>query len=146
VATLYIGGTFDLLHPGHIHMFRTCAKLGKVVVSLNTDEFTERYKKRRPVQTLPERAKVVQAVKWVGEVVINTGDEDSRPAILEVMPDFIVHGSDWIGEDLYRQMGLDREFLQKYGIAMLYLDLVPDMSTTVLRRRIDHGEQAGSRH
>ena len=47
--TVYTGGTFDLLHAGHVKFLRRCAEFGRVVVALNTDEFVEQYKGRKPI-------------------------------------------------------------------------------------------------
>jgi len=47
---VYTGGTFDLFHPGHVNFLKNCKKIGDyVIVSLNTDEFIERYKKSKPI-------------------------------------------------------------------------------------------------
>ena len=52
---VYTGGTFDLLHSGHIRFLKACRRLvgadGEVVVSLNTDAFIEAYKGKPPVIT-----------------------------------------------------------------------------------------------
>ncbi len=139
---LYIGGTFDLIHPGHVNLLERCDSLGRVTVSLNRDEFAARYK-RPPVQDLDQRIAVMRSIKFVTEVVVNVGDEDSRPAILQSNADFVVHGSDWTGEALFKQMGFDLDWLIDHGISMLYLDVVPDLSTTALIKRIKEGESSG---
>ena len=51
--TVYTGGTFDLFHSGHVQFLRRCADLGRVVVSLNTDEFVKSYKPYPPHLQLP---------------------------------------------------------------------------------------------
>lgn len=71
--------------------------------------------------SLEERTTLLSEFKSVSQVVVNTGGLDSRPAIREVMPDFIVHGDDWTGEALMKQMNLTRDFLDQYGIEMLYV-------------------------
>ena len=86
---VYTGGTFDLLHAGHIAFLRRCAELGRVVVSLNTDEFISAYKGRPPVMSYSEREAVLLGCRYVDEVVPNRGGADSRIAIEDVEPDLI---------------------------------------------------------
>jgi len=49
MGLIYTGGTFDLFHAGHVEFLRRCSDLGRVLVSLNTDEFIEEYKGKPPV-------------------------------------------------------------------------------------------------
>jgi len=73
--------------------------------------------------------------RWVDSVSINHGDEDSKPAILQVKPRYIAHGDDWDGESLMEQMGLTREFLHENNISMLYVPYTQGISTTDLIAR-----------
>lgn len=134
MAIIYVSGTFDLLHSGHINLFKSASKLGRVIVSLNRDAFVERYKHVTPTMPLKERIAVIRELKCVSAVVINTGDEDSTQAILEVQPDFILHGDDWTGEALMKQMNLTAEFLEGNNIKLLYLPYTQDISSTKLRK------------
>ena len=37
--TVFVNGTFDILHPGHIQLFKVARSLGeKVIVATDTDE------------------------------------------------------------------------------------------------------------
>lgn len=131
----YIGGTFDLLHPGHINLFRAAKEIAEtVIVSLNRDEFASRYK-RPPVMNLEERIVMVGSCRYVDEVVINEGDEDSKVAIAKCRPDVILHGDDWTGESLMKQMSLTPEFLSEYGITMDYLPYTKGVSSTEILKR-----------
>lgn len=133
---IYIGGTFDLLHHGHIELLKTAKKMADIViVSLNTDEFNAQYKGKRPIMNLEERIAVVSACKYVDRVDVNDGGADSRPAILRNKPDFILHGDDWVGESFMKQLGIDEEFLKKNKIKLKYMPLVTGISSTELRKR-----------
>jgi glycerol-3-phosphate cytidylyltransferase len=132
----YIGGTFDLFHTGHTRLLREAKKVfDEVVVSLNTDEFATRYK-RVPVMTLLERAEVLQSCRYVDRVIVNIGDENSAPAILISGANYIVHGSDWQGDSLLKQMGIDQLWLERNGIELLYLPHTPGISTTQIIERL----------
>lgn len=136
---VYLGGTFDLLHPGHISLFRAARMIagpsGLVVVALNRDEFVERYKGHRPVMAYEDRETVLRALRDVDGVICNTGDEDSRPAIGSLRPQYIVVGDDWRTKDYHRQMGFSAEWLVEMGIEIVYVPLVPQRSSTGLRKR-----------
>jgi cytidyltransferase-like protein len=132
---VYVGGTFDLLHPGHVRLLSRAADLGEVWVSLNTDEFVERYKGSRPVMTLDERRTMLVALSCVHSVTVNTGDEDSRPAIDLVAPSYIVHGDDWTGDGYLAQLGIDRWFLTARGIGLVFFPYTDGVSTSDLIKR-----------
>ena len=133
---IYTGGTFDLFHAGHVELLRRCAELGSVVVSLNTDEFIETYKGRKPVISYEERAKVLDACRYVDRVVPNIGGNDSRLAIDLVKPDLVVIGSDWAQRDYYAQMGFTQEWLDERGIGLAYLPYTKGISTTDIKTRM----------
>lgn len=137
---VYIGGTFDLFHVGHVRLLYNASLYGDVVVALNTDDFAERYK-RRPIMTLEERLAVVQACRWVEHVDVNEGGEDSSAAILRVGPEYIVHGDDWKGEALLVQLGITEQFLADHEIRMLYLPYTSEISTSEVIERCRSSSQ-----
>lgn len=140
---IYVGGTFDLFHIGHLELLREAAKFGKVVVALNSDAFVERYKGKKPIMSLYERAELVGSCKFVHSVIENIGNEDSTKTIenlesgsggnLKVIA--IVHGDDWIGDALYKQMGITHEWLHKKMISMIYVPRTTGISTTKIKER-----------
>lgn len=131
-------GTFDLMHPGHVGLFKRCRELagtGTVTVAINSDEFIQQYKGHPPILTYTERATLVAAVRYVDEVVQNTGFW--QPALIEACsPDMIVIGSDWATKDYYRQLGITQGFLDNRDIAMCYVPRSGDWSTTELKGRL----------
>lgn len=135
-SRFYIGGTFDLTHAGHYELFRKLKVVfgGRVIVSLNTDAFAARYK-RKPILTLKERARAVGACKWVDDVITNWGDENSKPAILLSGATHIVHGNDWPPDDLKRQMGLTDAWLTDHGIDLLLVPYTQGISTSQVIER-----------
>lgn len=137
---VYNGGTFDGLHVGHLYVFRQMRALagadGEVVVGLNTDAFVERFKGHPTIQKLEERMEIVAALRLVDRVMVNTGDEDSRPVLDAVMPDVIAVGHDWYSADDSRycaQMGFTPDWLAERGIRLHYMRFLPGHSSTRLR-------------
>lgn len=137
---VYTGGTFDLLHPGHINFLYHCKKIagdcGRVIVSLNTDEFIESYKRKKPVMSFDERKAVLLGLRWVDQVIPNVGGADSKPAIEQVTPDFVVIGDDWAKKDYYAQMQFSQAWLDDNDITLLYVPYTQGISTTEIKRRI----------
>lgn len=140
MSIVYTGGTFDLFHSGHVNLLRQCKEIatpdGSVVVSLNTDEFILEYKGKLPVCSYEERATVLEACRYVDRVIPNVGGADSKIAILQVNPDYIVIGSDWEKRDYYAQMQFSREWLSERDIVLKYVPYTENISTTDLKRRV----------
>ena len=132
---VYVGGTFDLLHPGHIRLLQRAAEIGDVWVSLNTDEFATRYK-RKPIMSYEERKTMLMATKWVTHVIKNEGDEDSKPAILTVKPRFLIHGDDWTGTNYLDQLGVTQDWLNENRIGLVYLPYTKGISSSDIEQRI----------
>lgn len=133
---VYIGGTFDLFHAGHVRLLSRASEIGPVTVSLNRDEFARDYKRRLPVMSLPERFEVVASCMFVDHVMVNDGDADSRPAILASDAKVIVHGDDWEHDGLLHQLGVTSDWLYDHGIALRLLPSTPSVSTTEILNRI----------
>lgn len=133
---VYTGGTFDLIHSGHVRFLRACADLGEVTVALNTDEFIAKYKGNPPVMSYDERAAVLREFKSVKLVIPNEGGADSKPSILRVMPDIIAIGSDWAKKDYYKQMDFTQDWLDENFISLIYIPYTKGISTTELKRRM----------
>ena len=133
---IYTGGTFDLYHAGHANFLDKCAQLGRVYVSLNTDEFIEAYKGKPPVMTYAEREAVLRASRAVFGVIPNYGGKDSKVAITQVQPDIIAIGSDWARKDYYKQMGFTQDWLDKQGISLMYIPYTAGISSTEVKRRL----------
>ena len=134
---VYTGGTFDLFHPGHVNFLKNCKKIGDfVIVSLNTDEFIERYKNSKPIISYEGRKKMLESCKFVDKVIPNSEGEDSKPTILSVNPDFVVIGSDWAKKDYYGQMNFTQEWLDENNILLVYIPYTEGISTTLLKTKI----------
>lgn len=147
---VYTGGTFDLFHVGHVNLLNYCRRFagdGLVIVGLNTDEFVEEYKKKRPVMSYDERRMVLESTKMVDLVVPNTYGKDSYRTIKEFNElEFhkknhldihaILIGSDWHEKDYLEQMSLDWDKLRTLQIGLIYVPYTKDVSTTDVKQRV----------
>jgi|TARA_R100001530_G_scaffold123367_1_gene91300 glycerol-3-phosphate cytidylyltransferase len=129
-------GTFDLTHYGHYRMFKRLREMGfKTVAGVTTDEFAESYK-RKPILNLNERIENLASCKYVDEVIINVGGHNSKEDILFSGATHIVHGSDWTGESMYKQIGIDEKWLEDKGIEVMYLPYTRGVSTSEILEKV----------
>lgn len=89
-----VGGCFDILHPGHIVFLQKAKKTGdKLIVLLESDEKIRELKGiNRPVHTQDERAKILQAVRFVDQIIklpYMESDSDYDQIITRIKPDII---------------------------------------------------------
>jgi len=142
---VYVGGTFDLFHSGHVNLLRRAAEYGDVYVALNTDEFAARYK-RRPILTIAERTILVLSCRYVYDVLPNLGAWDSKFTIARVGPRYIVHGDDWTGKAYLEQLAVTEEWLEQRGIELLYLPYTDGISSSDIEERVRARDVHGCRH
>ncbi len=128
-CVVYVAGIFDLFHRGHVELFRKARGLGdKLVVAVNTDAFSERYK-RKPVFPEQDRIEIVKACRFVDEAFL-IDDYDNRDFILKYGAKKIVHGDDWTGDSYLEQLCLTKEFIDRHGIEMVYVPYWVGISTS----------------
>lgn len=138
MSTVYTGGTFDVLHAGHVDLLEVCRVIagdGQVVVGLNRDEFVKKFKGKAPVCSYSERKMMLESCRYVDKVVENEGDEDSRWIITKVKPDFIVIGDDWAKKNYYAQMQFTPQWLMDRRIVLLYVARLRELSSTQIKER-----------
>jgi len=130
-------GTFDLLHVGHLEMFRECRRWagpgGRVIVAVNRDEFVERFKGRRPAIPYAQRFAMLEAVRDVDLVVPNVGDEDAIFTIEAIAPDIIAIGNDWQGRDYLGQLNVTQGWLDLVGIRVVYVRRTTGVASSEIR-------------
>ena len=67
---IFTNGCFDILHRGHIELFKFCHNQKKhrqqVVVGVNTDKSVQELKGAyRPIMSLQDRVGVLLAIQWI---------------------------------------------------------------------------------
>ena len=95
-TVVFTNGCFDLLHGGHIRLFREAKRRGDVlVVALNTDASVRRLKGPvRPIFPLKERLEVLAAVADINYLTW-FAEDTPRTIIAALLPDVLVKGGDW---------------------------------------------------
>ncbi|XP_062195736.1 ethanolamine-phosphate cytidylyltransferase-like isoform X2 [Phragmites australis] len=89
---VYIDGTFDLFHAGHVEILRSARKLGDfLLVGIHDDQSIRRG--YRPIMHLHERTLSVLACRYVDEVIIGAPWEVSKDMITTFNISLVVHGT-----------------------------------------------------
>lgn len=91
-TTVIAQGTFDILHPGHLHYLREAASMGDelYVIIARRDNVTH---KQKPILDDRQRRDMVDALDPVSSAIL--GDEaDIFVPIEQIDPDLIVLGHD----------------------------------------------------
>lgn len=90
-------GTYDLLHRGHINLLRRAKEMGDhLTVGLSTDRFNAT-KHKDAFYTYEERKLVLEAIRYVDEVIAEDDWEQKRDDIQRHRVDVFVMGDDWRG-------------------------------------------------
>ena len=97
---VFVNGSFDVLHSGHLEMLQYAASLGNYfLVAIDTDSRIEYNKgKGRPFNPLCIRKHLMSMLKPVDEVLVFNTDEQLVRIIKDYGPDVMVKGSDWRGK------------------------------------------------
>lgn len=95
-VVVFTNGCFDLLHAGHIQLFRKAKARGDVlIVAVNDDASIRRLKgPSRPVFPLAERLEVLSALGDI-DYVTWFGQDTPQKIIAALLPDVLVKGGDW---------------------------------------------------
>ena len=93
---VFVNGTFDILHRGHLELLNYAKSLGDVYVGIDTDECVREKKgPSRPIHTEEERKFLLENLKSVDEVIFFSSEPEFEELIKSLKPDIIVVGSDW---------------------------------------------------
>ena len=123
-------GTFDILHPGHIQLFKAARALGdRVIVATDTDEKIRTDKgDHRPINDLCYRVSMLEAIKYI-DVVHTFGSRQELEGLIQLYdPDIILLGDDWRGGDV-----VGEEFVKE----VRFLPRVGNYSSSNVIKKID---------
>ena len=100
MKNIWLNGSFDVLHTGHIKLFRMARMLagqhGTVWVGTDTDErIASKKGPSRPINTLKDRMLFLSSIKFIDVVVPFASDEELKHYICEIEPDIMLIGDDY---------------------------------------------------
>lgn len=106
---VWINGTFDIIHIGHIRLINYAKSFGIIRVGLDTDErVREKKGMERPFNTLSDRIEFISSISGIDSVVSFGSDDELVERIKEWKPDIMVIGNDYTYEQI-----IGAEFIPK---------------------------------
>ncbi len=98
---VWVNGTFDVLHIGHIRLINFAKSFGTVRIGLDTDSrVNEKKGIERPFNKLEDRMEFISSINGVDSVVSFGTDDELRNCIKEWEPDIFVIGNDYIDKPI----------------------------------------------
>jgi D-beta-D-heptose 7-phosphate kinase/D-beta-D-heptose 1-phosphate adenosyltransferase len=94
---VWVNGTFDVLHIGHIKLFEFAKANGDyLIVGIDSDERIKELKgQTRPINNQEVRKEFLLAIKYIDEVRIFNSSEELSLMIKEITPDIGVWGDEY---------------------------------------------------
>ena len=122
-SIIVMSGGFDPVHKGHLRMFRQASWLGhQVIIGLNSDDWLTR-KKGKPFMEFEERREILEAFRYINQVIPFKDSDDSACDLIEKVDD--MYDTDY---NIYFANGGDRgkdnvpevDVCKELGIEMLW--------------------------
>ena len=123
MKAIWTNGCFDILHRGHVELFKFCKSQGDyLVVGIDTDSRVRESKgPTRPFNSQEDRKFFLEAIKYIDKVVLFSTDEELGQRLVENNVDTMIVGSDWKGKLVVGQEKVNK---------VLFFDRIGTYSTT----------------
>ena len=96
MKTIWVNGCFDILHVGHVELFKYAKSLGnKLIVGIDSDKRVKELKgESRPINVQTDRKILLDSIKYIDEVIIFNNENELSELIKDNRVDIMVVGSD----------------------------------------------------
>jgi len=115
---VWTNGCFDIMHPGHIELFKACKSLGdRLIVGVDTDAKVSADKGvKRPINPLSYRKTMLESIKYIDEVHAFGTRQELEELIQFYNPEVLVVGGDWRrGDVVGREFAKETRFFNRIG-------------------------------
>jgi D-beta-D-heptose 7-phosphate kinase/D-beta-D-heptose 1-phosphate adenosyltransferase len=118
---IFVNGTFDIIHLGHLALFNYAKSLGDfLLVAIDSDKRVKQLKgNHRPINNEYERKTLLENLKAIDQVQIFDTDQE----LIDIVStcDLMVKGSDYIGKPIVGEHVCKQ---------IVFFDRINDYSTT----------------
>jgi D-beta-D-heptose 7-phosphate kinase/D-beta-D-heptose 1-phosphate adenosyltransferase len=120
---VWTNGCFDILHRGHIELFKYAKSLGtELIVGIDSDVKIKKEKgNSRPINKVYDRKFLLESIKYIDKVYIFNSKEELENKIEEILPNIMVIGSDWKNKNIVGAQYTDK---------LVFFDRIEGYSTT----------------
>jgi D-beta-D-heptose 7-phosphate kinase/D-beta-D-heptose 1-phosphate adenosyltransferase len=131
MTKVFINGTFDVLHPGHMRLITFASNSGEYLkIAIDSDRRVKSLKgENRPINNQDTRATMLFYVKGVDEVSIFDSDEELINTIRNYQPDIMIVGSDYKNKKVIGS---------EYAKNLLFFDRIEEYSSTKVIEKIQY--------
>ena len=130
----YTTGVFDMFHIGHLNILKKAKEQCEfLIVGVTTDALCLERKSKLPIICQDERVEIVDSIKYVDKVVLQS-DMDKIKPVIEHGVNAVFVGSDWKGSAAWERY--EKEFAA-VGCDVVYLDHTDGISSSILRDRLN---------
>lgn len=127
-------GTFDLFHEGHYRLLQRAKALGDyLIVGVTTEAYDKARGKLGVVDSIMTRIENVKKTGFADEIIIEEASGQKFSDIKKYDIDIFTVGSDWTGTF---------DYLKDY-CEVIYLERTKDISSTMLRAKMQHIQRIG---
>ena len=122
MKTIFVNGTFDILHPGHVQLLNYARSLGdSLIVAIDSNQRVQELKgKDRPINSEDDRKFMLESLRSVDTVWIFNSDQELED-ICRLYNPIMVKGSDYRGRTIIGQ---------QYCKEIVFYDRIEPYSTT----------------
>lgn len=130
----YTAGVYDMFHIGHLNVIMNAKEYCEhLIVAVSTDEVVEANKHKTPIINFEDRFRIVEAIRYVDQVVPQTDYSDKIGAAIKYNIDVMFVGDDWKGTEKWDRI---EKQLNEIGVDLVYLPYTKSISSTMLREKI----------
>ena len=128
---VFTNGCFDILHRGHLELFKYAKSLGDIlIVGVDSDAKIKLDKgKNRPCNKLEDRIKILESLRYVDKVYSFNNTFGLEMLVKETSPDIMVIGSDWRGKKVIGE---------QYAKELRFFERIDGYSTTKIIKNISN--------
>ena len=133
---LFVPGVFDVFHVGHLNYLKNAAAHGDyVIVGVQDDREVQRCKNVNPIIPLPDRIAIIEALRFVDEVVSYT-DAFQGPLLEGLEIDIFACGDEYGQVDEYPDQKRTLKYCEENNVEVVHIPRTHRVSSTNIRGQL----------